>query len=252
MTEREAPAAIQSVMRAFGILETLADRGGEATLSSIAAELGMAVPTTFRIMRTLVAGGYARQLPSKSYGLGAGLIRLGDHASQLLGEWARPTLEALEERLHETSNLAMLDGDMIVYIAQVPSRHQKRMFTEVGRRVHPHSTGVGKAILATLPDERVRAIIQRTGMPGYTPTTLVTEDALFDELNAIRARGYAVDEGEQELGVRCFARAVDGVPTPTAVSVSGPAVRVLVDDAGRFVEALDAAAVRLSAVLTSP
>lgn len=251
MNGEEGQKSITSVGRAFKVLETLARLGGEATLSSVAAELDMPVPTTFRVMRTLVDAGYARQLPSKRYGLGAGLIRLGEGASQLLGDWARPTLETLEACLHETSNLAMLDGDMIVYVAQVPSRYQMRMFTEVGRRVYPHSTGVGKAILATLPDERVLAVIGRTGLPTFTPTTVSTEKELFDEIETIRSRGYAVDEGEQEIGVRCFARAVDRVPTPTAVSVSGPAARVLATDSARFVAALDSAAARLSEVLTS-
>lgn len=246
MEHPENERAVTSVLRAFRILETLAQFGGEASLSTVAAELHMPVPTTHRVMRTLVAAGYVRQLPSKSYALGPGLIRLGEDASQLLGAWARPTLEVLEQSLHETSNLAMLDGDMIVYIAQVPSRYQMRMFTEVGRRVHPHSTGVGKAILAALPDECVSAMIGRTGLPRYTPTTVSTEKDLFNEISLIRSRGYAVDEGEQEVGVRCYARTVERLPTPTAVSVSGPAERVLVSDSARFVAALDSAAARLS------
>ncbi|MFE5836414.1 IclR family transcriptional regulator [Arthrobacter sp. NPDC056493] len=250
MEHQEGQQSITSVVRAFRILETLARLGGEASLSRVATELDMPVPTAFRVMRTLVAAGYARQLPSKSYGLGPGLIRLGEDASQLLGSWARPALEALEQRLCETSNLAMLDGDMIVYVAQVPSRHQMRIFTEVGRRVYPHSTGVGKAILAALPDDRVLDIIRRTGLPAYTPTTVTTESALFEELALIRSRGYAVDEGEQEPGVRCFARAVERVRTPTAISVSGPAARVLPSDSARFVAALESAAAQLREVLT--
>jgi len=101
-----------------------------------------------------------------------------------------------------------------------------RMFTEVGRRVHAHSTGVGKALLAQLPDTEAIAIVRRSGMPVFTPTTIATEAALLAELRAIRSGGYAVDEGEQEIGVRCVAVAVEGVGGPTAVSVSGPDSRV--------------------------
>ena len=71
-------------------------------------------------------------------------------------------------RLGETANLAMLEADAIVYVAQVPSRHSMRMFTEVGRRVLPHCTGVGKALLAAMPHEEVARVLRRTGMPAHT------------------------------------------------------------------------------------
>ncbi|MCO4239622.1 hypothetical protein NG702_19815 [Pseudarthrobacter sp. MDT3-28] len=125
------------------------------------------------------------------------------------------------------------------------------MFTEVGRRVYPHSTEVGNAILAALPDEQVLAIVRRTGLPTFTNTTVSTVKELFDDLALVRSRVYAVDEGEQEVGVRCYARGVDRAPTPTAVSVSGPTDRVLAEDSVRFVSALHSAAARLSEVLTS-
>lgn len=242
---------VQSVTRAFGLLETLGGLGGEAGISELAEASGLAVPTIHRLVRTLVSLGYVRQLPSRRYALGPGLVRLGDQAGRLLATWARPALERLERSSQETANLAILDGDMVVYVAQVPSRHQMRMFTEVGRRVHPHSTGVGKALLAQLPDQRVLDIVRRTGLPRYTDTTITSEAALLADLAAIRDRGYSVDEGEQEVGVRCFAMAVPGVPTPSAVSVSGPSTRVTVESAEAIVPALREAADELRASLAS-
>ena len=101
-----------------------------------------------------------------------------------------------------------------------------RMFTEVGRRAHTHSTGVGKAILAQLDDATVRGIISRSGMPTPTSKSIGDIDALLRDLEKIRQRGYSVDEEEQEIGVRCFAMAVENAPTPMAISVSGPVSRV--------------------------
>lgn len=96
------------------------------------------------------------------------MIRLGDSATQLIGSWSRPHLSDLVERTGETANMAVLDGNMAVYVAQVPSPHSMRMFTEVGRRVFPHCTGVGKALLLQLSNETVRSLVTRTGMPSYT------------------------------------------------------------------------------------
>src|SRR5690606_4428838 len=119
------------------------------------------------------------------------LFRLGDSASRLIGGWAMPHLSRLVDQLGETANLAMLDGDRVVYLAQAPSRHAMRMFTEVGRRVLPHCTGVGKALLARLPNEDTRALLARTGMPAQTPKTLVDPDVFGAQLEEVRRRGYA-------------------------------------------------------------
>jgi IclR family acetate operon transcriptional repressor len=233
---------VQSVERAFDILESLSDSGGELGLSQLVAASDLPLSTIHRLMRTLVRRGYARQLPSRRYALGPALVRLGESASGLLGEWARPHLRELVESLGETANLAMLDGDKGVYVAQVPSKHAMRMFTEVGRRVHLHSTGVGKALLAQLDDPDVRALVRRTGMPAATDHTITDIDILLGELARIRADGYAVDDGEQEKGVRCFAVALPGTATPTAISVSGPDSRVTLASAATFVPRLRAVA----------
>ncbi|ONK10582.1 IclR family transcriptional regulator [Streptomyces sp. MP131-18] len=217
---------VQSLERAFALLEHMADAGGETGLSELATSSGLPLPTIHRLMRTLVACGYVRQQPNRRYALGPRLIRLGESAARPLATWARPHLARLVEATGETANMALLDGDDVVYVAQVPSRHSMRMFTEVGRRVLPHSTGVGKALLAGLPDADVRALLRRTGMPAATERTITTPDAFLDALRAVRENGYAVDDSEQEIGVRCIAVLVPESPTAAAISVSGPAGRV--------------------------
>ncbi|MCZ2525602.1 IclR family transcriptional regulator [Streptomyces sp. NPDC059506] len=245
----ERPGGVQSLERAFDLLERTADAGGEVGLSELAASSGLPLPTIHRLMSTLVDRGYVRRQPNRRYALGPRLIRLGESASRLLGAWARPHLAELVEATGETANMAVLDGDEAVYVAQVPSRHSMRMFTEVGRRVLPHSTGVGKALLSTVPDEQVRALLARTGMPPATDRTITDPDAFLSELARIRRDGYAVDDNEQEIGVRCLAVTVPGAPAAAAISVSGPAGRVTEAATSRIVPVLQAVARDLSSAL---
>jgi IclR family acetate operon transcriptional repressor len=218
--------AVRSLERAFELLEHLADAGGEMALSELTEASGLPMPTIYRLMRTLVNRGYARQAPSKRYALGPRLIRLGESSSRLLGAWARPALARLVDEVGETANMALLEGDAVVYVAQVPSRHSMRMFTEVGRRVQAHCTGVGKALLAQLSAESARALLGRTGLPAHTSHTITDLDALIRDLDLIRRRGYALDDEEQELGVRCVAVPITGAPALSAISVSGPSGRL--------------------------
>ncbi|CAM5552073.1 hypothetical protein SHIRM173S_00407 [Streptomyces hirsutus] len=210
---RSAPGGgVQSLERAFDLLERMADAGGEVGLSELSTSSGLPLPTIHRLMRTLVACGYVRQQPNRRYALGPRLIRLGESSSRLLGTWARPYLARLVEETGETANMALLDGDEIVYVAQVPSKHSMRMFTEVGRRVLPHSTGVGKALLAGFPPQDVRALLARTGMPAATDRTITTPEGFLAALDEVRRQGYAMDDNEQEIGVRCLA--VSGARRP--------------------------------------
>jgi IclR family acetate operon transcriptional repressor len=234
----DSDGGVQSVRRAFELLEFIADAGDTVAVSALSVASGLPLPTVYRLLRTLVTMGYVRQLPSRRYALGPRLIRLRDTAGRALGAAAEPFLLRLVESTGETSNLAVLDGDMIVYMAQVPSKHSMRMFTEIGRRVLPHCTGVGKALLAQLSNDTVAQIVRRTGMPAQTDRTLTTVEALIADLDLIRSRGWAEDDGEQEVGVRCLAAAIPGIDVPAAVSISGPTARVTRDAAWRIAPVL--------------
>ncbi|MCW2760696.1 MAG: regulatory protein IclR [Marmoricola sp.] len=242
---------VQSLSRAFGLLEHLTDAGGSASLSELATISGLPLGTIHRLMQSLVGLGYARQEATRRYSLGPRLIRLGESASHMLGSWVMPYLASLVDEIGETANAAMLEGDSVVYVAQAPSPHSMRMFTEVGRRVLPHCTGVGKALLSQLTDDEVLAMVTRTGMPPLTPQTIVDKSQLIEELAQIRELGYAVDNGEQELGVRCVAVPVVGVPVRTAISISGPDSRVTMDLVPEVAPVLVRACVALVADLTN-
>ncbi len=238
---------VQSVDRAFRLLEHLADGNGSLTLSELRDRSGLPMPTIHRLMRSLVSQGYVRQEPSRSYAIGPRMIRLGEFASRMLGAWASSRLSTLVEEYGETANMAMLDGDAAVYVAQVPSPQSMRMFTEVGRQVMLHSTGVGKAILSMLPDDEVEAIMQRTGMPAPTEHTISTVPTLLEALQTVREEGYAIDDGEHELGVRCVAVPIPGLPFKAALSVSGPSSRVTVSQTALMAPVMQRTAAALRA-----
>ena len=238
---------VQSLARAFEVLERLADAGGTSSLSELATDTGLAPATIHRLIQSLVAGGYVRQEPSRRYALGPRLIRIGEIAGRSFGSWATPFLAELVEQSGETANMAMLEGDGAVYVAQAPSTHTVRMFTEVGRRVMLHCTGVGKALLAGLPEDEVRRIVGRVGLPPETERTIRSLDALLAALGRVNEQGYAVDDMEQEVGVRCVAVRLPGALARVAISVSGPSGRLTEARVGQLAPLMHDVAVRLAA-----
>lgn len=223
------PGNVQSVSRTFGLLEAMVDVGGVASLSELRVKSGLPLATIHRLLQTLVVLGYVRQVASRGYALGPRLARLGEGATRLIDKWAAPHLRELVERVGESTNLALLDADRVLYVAQEPGRHSMRMFTEVGRRAGVHCTAVGKAMLARLSEEEAIAVLQRSGMQAHTANTITTLPEMLAELQKVRRRGYALDNGEQEDAVRCVAVALPGKVSRAAISISGPVGRM--DDA---------------------
>jgi IclR family acetate operon transcriptional repressor len=241
------PGGVQSLDRAFAILETMADAGGIIGLSQLAERADLPLATIHRLVRTLVDLGYVRQEPSRQYSLGPRLMRLADLTTKRIGTWANPHLADAVARVHESVNLAILDGDEVVYVAQVqPDRNFMRMFTEVGRRTLPHATAVGKVMLASRDEAEVRSLLGRTGMPRHTENTLTTPEQFLDALAKAADLGYALDEGEQEVGVRCVAVEVPGAPQPMALSMSGPTTRMTDETVHDAVPVLREAAGRIA------
>lgn len=236
---------VQSVERSFALLEVLGASDRPVAISELAARSGLPLGTVHRLLRTLVDLGYVRQEPSRSYAVGLGFLRFGDRAASALASWSGPVLEDLARQLGESVNLAALEGDHVVYLAHVPSSRSMRMFTQVGSRVAAHSTGVGKAILAEFAPTEAQALLAHSRLESSTVHTITSLDALVEELDAIRQRGYAMDDEEQELGVRCVAAAVPG--QRLAVSVSGPTPRMSDQVVQRAVPLLQSAAAAIAA-----
>jgi IclR family acetate operon transcriptional repressor len=250
--QRPGPGGVQSVHRALDLMEIVAAAGGHLAIGEIAAASDIPLPTIHRLLQTLVERGYMRQMPNRRYALGFRHVSLGAMASSMVGADTDAILAELVSELGETANVAILSGAHAEYVAQVPSRHAMRMFTEVGRQVELHCSGVGKALLAQLDDDQVRSVVRRVGLPGYTPHTLTTESALFAELAEIRRRGYAIDQEEKESGVRCVAVPIKSeMLSWMAVSVSGPVTRMTDDVVARAVPLLQNAAQRMASEMVS-
>ncbi len=244
-----AGGAVQSVQRAVAVVEALTAAGGQASLSELVAATGLPLTTVHRLLATLGEHGLVRQTHNRLYALGPRFLSYGEVVRQTLSTWAHPVLRALTEQTSETANLAILSNDRVIYLAQSPSPYTMRTFTEVGRQVDPHCTGVGKALMSALPDDEVRAIVEHAGMEPRTSQTITTVAGLLEEMAAIRSRGYAIDDGEQEVGVRCIAVAVPTKSVRLAVSISGPSARVTTERVPELAPVVLDAADRLALIV---
>lgn len=194
--------------RGLLILEILASHSQGISLSAMAHEAGLAKSSTHRLLQTLMRNGYVRQDTHKSdhYFPSFKLLTLSSELIQSTGLTviAHPHLEFLAKMTGETVHLVLLDHDQVVYVAKVESPNPIRMYSQIGHRAPLHCTGVGKAILAFMPEERQNLVL--TGeLRRYTATTLTDARTMRDHLQQIRRQGYAIDNGEHEDNVRCIA-----------------------------------------------
>lgn len=225
----QGAGGVQSLERALDILELLGSSEGELGVTEIGPAVGLPNGTAHRLLATLTRRGYVRQNPkTRKYNLGIKAFVLAANARERLGPLARPFLEELMQVSQESSNLAMLDKNSVVYLEQVSAPRMVRMFTEPGNRVPLHSCGTGKVLLAYQSEETIDSIIRQTGLLRFTPHTTTDVKQLKSELESVREQGYAVDSEEMEEGVRCLAAPVFGPEGRilAAMSVSGPAGRL--------------------------
>lgn len=235
------PAIVQSVVRSFGLLEAVAS-ADEVGLVELAHRTGLQPSTTHRLLATLIECGYVVQNPETSrYRLSHKVVELAggpEHRIERLRTAVRPHLLAVRDATEETTNLCVLDRFTVVYVDQAESAHAVRMLTEIGRRVPAHACGAGKVMLAHQPAEAVAAYAAREPFPALTAHTLTTERELALELRRARSRGYALDREEFEDGVACVAAPILGPRDEVlaAISVSGPAARLLRADLAKLGE----------------
>ena len=225
---------VQSVDRALVIIETLAEDDEGYRLSDLAVRTGLSTSTVHRLLATLEKRRFVHfdrheskwHVGAQSFAVGATFARRRNFVAQ-----AMPYLRKLRDQTRETANLAVVDDGAIIVLTRMESREIMRSLTKVGGRVAMVASGVGKAVLATYSDEDVNAIIRRQGMPRLTEKSIVRPGELFKELQIIRRQGYAVDDEEARIGLRCIAAVVynDCSEPLAAISVSGMTSR-LTDD----------------------
>lgn len=217
---------IRSVDRVCDILDTLANSQVGVTLTEVADATSLPKSSAFRYMIALEFRHYVERDPdSITYRLGPAFRPQYTLGIPRLAEFARPQLEQLRDKLGETTNLGILDGTAVVHSVVCESPQMMRLAARVGDRGYVHSTALGKAMSAQLPEDRVRSIIDAAGMPSFNESTITDFDALLAELARVREHGYAVDDAENQADGRCVAVAITGLAFPAGVSVSAPASR---------------------------
>lgn len=241
---------MQSVDRVLDVLEALAAAGAPLGVTEVARRAGLPQASTHRLLTALADRGYVRQDADRRYAVGLAALRLGDQAYRELGALALPHLRHAVVRTGETVNLAVLEGGLMVYVAQAPSPHTLRIFAEVGRRVPVHSTAVGKVALAGMSDDEAARLLGTRPLEARTPHTLTTPEAVLAAVRQARVDGYALDDEEQEVGVRCVAVPVaDPVGVRAALSVSAPVERLSAEAAVGLVADLQEVATALARAL---
>lgn len=222
---------VRALTRALSILRELAASADGMSLTEVAGATGLPPSTTHRLLTTLEAERFVRAEPhSGLWRIGVSAFFVGSAFARSRDKLtlARPYLKRLMELTGETANLFVETDGEAVCIGQIESRHAMRAITGVGGRVLLHSSGAGKALLAHLEPERQAELLDRIQLRKETPATIVDRARLEAELAAVREAGYAVDNEEHALGLRCVAAPVfdEFGFAAAAISISGPSARI--------------------------
>lgn len=228
---REQDGTVQSLLRAISLLEVLAEDDEGYRLVDLAARTGLSTSTTHRLLTTLEQKQfvqYGREsslwfIGVRCFSIGAAFARRRHFASLAL-----PLMRRLRDATGETVNLGLLDQGDVVFVTQVESRELMRAITRPGGRSPLPCTAMGQALLAAMNAREVAEILHQYGLPRRTPNSISRPTTLQEVLAAARAQGYAVDDEENAVGLRCVAAAIhDEYRRPyAAVSIAGPTARV--------------------------
>ena len=221
---------IKSLDRALNILSRLGDLE-EATLSELSSDLGQSPATVYRVLTTYRAHAFtdfdeARQV--WSVGAGAFLTGAKFLRRTSIVERARPHLRRLMEATEETANLGVAKEADVLFLSQSETHHAIRAFFPPGTLSPMHASGIGKALLAQWPQHKVNAMLATRAPEKFTEFTLVTRDALIDDLRETQRRGYSFDGEEKNIGMRCIAAPVFDLhgDAVAGLSISGPVARI--------------------------
>jgi IclR family transcriptional regulator, KDG regulon repressor len=252
-TEARVPVAVVSAAaRAFAVLECLSRRRSVG-LEELSREIGMAKPTAYRFLLTLQELGYARRDEGELWAMTLKAFNVGsralDHVN--LNSAATPVAEALAEELGETVHIGVLEGGYAVYVLKIESKYTIRMYSRVGKRVPLYCSALGKVLLAWSSPEERKAALEGVKFVAFTPRTITSKAALDAELRLICERGYGLDEGEHEEGIKCLGAPIfdrDG-DVVAALSASWPLFRFEAGKEPEKAAAVVAAARKVSSLL---
>lgn len=244
-------AAGSALEKSLRILEAVAAPGGPHRLTDVMTAAAVPKSSTFRILAALIEQDFVRLDGESRYGVGPRLRGLAAVVGAGEPAGVDEILRELQEETGQTVHLALHTGETITYIRKLEADQPFRTASRVGMRMPLHTTAIGKSVLALLPPDEVRALVASAGLPRRTPRTLTTPAELEAELEAVRARGFAVDDEENEPTIRCAGAAVTGPDGRPVGGVSVTTVTFLVPREGieAYAPALRAAARALSPLL---
>jgi IclR family transcriptional regulator, KDG regulon repressor len=250
--EARASVGIQSLGRAFGILEEVARHRDGIGLADLSRLVGLHNSTTFHLAKTMAALGYVRQeKDTKRYRIGRPLFALAASALDEIEmiNVATPILEELARQTGECSHFAVRMGDAIVVIARTSGPGAFQLADRVGVVRPAHCTALGKAILAALPPDQLAALLKRTGLKPSTEKSITEMPVLLREIEEIKRTAIAFDNGEFNLEVRCIAVPVKNFTGKAigALGISGPVWRLANQAVKSRAKIVQEAAARLSA-----
>jgi IclR family acetate operon transcriptional repressor len=221
---------LTTVAKALSILDRLATYSeAGASLTELSAALKMPKSSTHRYLATLLELRLAERIGDERFRLGTKVIELAGSflASSELQKVSDAILNEIAEKSGETTHLAVPSGVEVVYIAKVEGRHTLGMFSHIGARLPMHCTALGKSILAFSAPEHIQDVLPELSKPR-TPNTITSEQALREELDLIRTQGFAIDNEENEVGIRCVGAPIMDYTgrAIAAMSISGPRDRM--------------------------
>lgn len=222
---------VQSVDRALEILEHLKQSPNGLGITDLSRKLGVAKSTVHRLITTLEGHRYVKKIsPQGTYQLGLKFLEMNHIVVERLDiiELAHPILDELTKNTLEIAHLGMLDDYELIYIDKVETNSTIRIYSQTGRRAPMHCTGIGKALLAFFPEQKLERFLQQSELTKFTPHTFSDQNLLKNELSLIRDQGYSLDNEEHEESIRCVAAPIFNHlgEVRYAISVTGPSNRM--------------------------
>lgn len=253
--ENGGNAGVKSADRTLRLIEFVADHG-EVGFNAILHALQLPRSSGHGLIQTLVSSGWIAHDPgTRMYSLGLRAWQVGQRyvGHRTLVDSAGPIMERLVDEIHETVQIARLDGLENVYIAVHEANRPMRIASTVGSRLDAHATGIGKALLSMLDrDELIARLREAQPLRSFTPTTVTTLDELVAKIDRVRTDGYALDDEEAISGVRCVAvplTAESGAGLLSAISITMPTSRTDASWPDGLLEPLRSAAADIRRVL---